>query len=480
MAQMLLQWSAGTGPLHVQLSDALGRLIELGELPPGVILPSERGFAAALAVSRTTVVAAYRTLVETGRLERHQGSGTRVKPDLAAGSSREIVSARLLAGDHAADIFLANQSATIDFSAAILPQLPLVAEIASSLTRDDYVRLGQQQHGYHPRGLPTLRERLAQVYTERGVPTSPEEILVTSGAQQALELIVAGCAKAGDEVAIEDPTYRGATETLTQANCIVHRVPSDENGIDTAAFSHLLDSSLIRLAYVQTGIHNPTGAALPEERGQHLARLADRHDTILVEDTSLEGTQLDGSIGTRLAQFGGERVLTVGSMSKLFWSGLRLGWIRASSRTIARLAQLKGFADLGTSLVSQQIGLLLLDHLDEARKARQEQLLAGAQTLKQLLTEHLPTWRWQEPRGGASLWITIPGADTGYFSQITLRYGVAILPGSVFSADGAEHTRLPYSLDPTVLRAGVQRLARAWDAYQGLMSVDLARMSVRS
>ena len=134
---MLVGTGAKAGPLHRRLSEGLAELIDRGELPPLALLPSERALAAALTMSRTTVVTAYQTLRDSGRLERRQGSGTRV----AAGGGRATVSGSLLAGDHAAAPFLDGPLATIDFATAALPSLELVAEGAAGLSTDDYRRL---------------------------------------------------------------------------------------------------------------------------------------------------------------------------------------------------------------------------------------------------------------------------------------------------------------------------------------------------
>lgn len=472
LATMLLESNGTNGPLHHRLSAGLRELIELGELPPDALLPSERGLASALAVSRTTVVAAYQTLREDGLLVRRQGSGTRVSVP-STRYQRETVSARALTDDdpnsqlHGGQ-FLHEPLATVDFSAAALPCLPLVPEVAAGLTEADYTALGADHHGYHPRGLPALRERLARAYTESGVPTTAEEILITSGAQQALELITHGCLQPGDSVITEAPTYRGALQALSLANCRIRSVPCDEHGLDVSQVERLVTDRPARLIYAQSTVHNPTGAVLAETRRHQLARLAEQRRVIVVDDTALADTVFDPLAAQALAAFTtSDRVLTIGSMSKLFWGGLRIGWIRGRAHVISRLAQMKGITDLGTSLVSQQIAVHLLDRVGEATRVRQDQLSAGLATLTGLLEQHLPDWTWQQPRGGASLWVHVPADSVTSFAHVASRFGVAILPGTVFMPDGGgdDHTRLPYALPRPVLSAGVARLARAWDAY---------------
>jgi DNA-binding transcriptional MocR family regulator len=474
LSRMLFRWSAGPGPLHRRLSERIGELIELGELPTGSWLPPERELATALAVSRTTVVTAYENLRRDGRVERRQGSGTRVRHRYpTAGTEREIVSSGLLAGRPTARSVRSDPATVIDLSKTAQPGLSLVADVAAAVTRQEYLELGSPQHGCDPRGLLALRERLAKMYSAQGLPTAPDQILVTSGAQQAIRVITAGCLQYGDTVAVEEPTYRGALEVFSQAGCRVQSIPCDVDGMDVSALGHLARGGSVRLAYVQS-VHNPTGAVLSALRRQRLAQIAEGRQLVVVDDTSLSDTQYEGPYSAPVAAYRDtEWILTVGSLSKLFWDGLRLGWIRGSARTISRLAQIKGFTDVGTSLVSQQIGVHLLDHLDDARQMRRLDLAQGAHDLSCLLDELLPQWTWQSPRGGGSLWVCLPGVDSAQFSQVALRYGVVLSPGAVFSANaaGTEHARLPFALDQQVLRVGVDRLARAWDAYSNRVAL---------
>jgi DNA-binding transcriptional MocR family regulator len=477
LAVMLNETGVRDGPLHRQLSDGLRRLIETGELPPASLLPSERVLATAMCVSRTTVVTAYRDLQEEGRLERKQGSGTRVT--VPSGRGRETVSSVALAGSHTSAQFLDGPLATVDLSTAALPGLPLVADAAAALTPADFAALVDQHHGYHPRGFLPLRRRLARWYTDAGVPTGEDEILVTSGAQQALELITMGCLQPGDGVVVEQPTYRGALEAFTRAGCRLRDVSCDGDGIDVGAVEALAADRAPRLIYVQSTVHNPLGVVLSPDRRRRLVELVRRQQaTILVDDTSLSGTLFEGVAPVPLAAHGAaDRVIVIGSMSKLFWGGLRLGWVRASPQVASRLAQMKGLSDFGTSLVSQRIGLQLLDRVDEARAGRRTQLARGLAELTGLLRTHLPDWTWEEPRGGPSLWVRLPTGDSSHFAPMALRFGVAILPGTVFSAGGNthDHIRLPYTLPTEVLTAGVERLAAAWHAYRrhGTLGIPL-------
>ncbi|MFB6720059.1 PLP-dependent aminotransferase family protein [Kribbella sp. NPDC056345] len=448
LTRMLVGTGTPTGPLYRRLSEGLAELIDRGELPPGAVLPPERALAVALTMSRTTVVAAYQELQTSGRLERRRGSGTRVRTQ-----ARHTVSSRELAGDHAASQFLDGPPA-IDFMTAALPSLGIVAEVAASLTRDDYLHLTTTHHGYHLKGLPALRERIARWY---GESTAPADILITSGAQQALELVARGCLQPGDRVIVEEPTYRGALDAFARTGSRLRTVPMDGDGLDVDALEKLLVTEAPRLVYVQSPGHNPTGVVMSADRRRRLARLLDRYEFVLVDDTSLAGTSLaptDSTLGTH------DRLVTVGSMSKLFWGGLRLGWIRGAPQTVGRLAQVRGISDLGSSLVAQELARRLFDHYEDAAEERRTTLPVQLRTLTGLLQQHLPDWTWQEPRAGASLWVRLPHRTATQWSQLVSRYGVALLPGAVFGA-ADDHTRIPFTLPEATLREGIERVAHA-------------------
>ncbi len=458
IARMLVGIGSRSGPLYRRLSQGLAELIDRGELPPLAQLPPERALAEALSLSRTTVVAAYRVLGDDGRVERRRGSGTTVSP-----SRRPLVSSGELAGDQASAQFLDGPLATVDFATAALPSLDIVAEVAAGLTRADYDRLIRDHHGYHLRGLPSLRERIAGWYSDQGLPTRADEILITSGAQQALELVARGCLQPGDGVVAEAPTYRGALEAFSRTGSRLHAVRTDVAGLDVTSLEDALSNHLPRLAYVQSGVQNPTGASLSPERRRRLAAIARSGRVIVVDDTSLTATVFDGPpVPPALAT--ADELITIGSLSKLFWGGLRLGWIRASAQVVSRLAQVRGISDLGSSLVTQQLAERLFDHVDDAVAQRGKELPAGLHTLTALLSAHLPGWTWQAPAGGASLWVRLPQGNATHFSQVALRYGVALLPGAVFGGSD-EYTRLPYAQPTATLTEGVERLGQAWQAY---------------
>jgi DNA-binding transcriptional MocR family regulator len=445
------RWSAGRGPLYLLLASRLRQLIESGDLPDGCLLPPDRRLASALAVGRSTVVAAYEVLRQEGRLERTQGSGTHVRAEPVAPTTdagRNPLFAHLLDGADDGVLHLtcaAPQDLPPEFAAA---HLKAIADITGGL-------------GIYPGGAPALRQALAARFTARGVPTTPEEILVTTGAQQALALLTRLLVAPGDTVLTETPTYPGAIELFREVSAVVQTVPAVGPGLDVDAFAAALRDRPA-LAYLTPSFHNPTGSLVPDHARHRLARTAAAQGVPLIDDEVLVETGFTDEV-TPVAAFG-PHVITVGSLSKLVWGGLRVGWVRADGATIARLARLRTIHDLGGNTLSQLAAAYLLADLDAVRRRRVGLLRERHDHLVTALREHLPGWRFTPARGGQTLWVELPGTDAAVYAQTALRHGVAVLPGSAFdpAGGGRSYLRIPFVADPATLTDVVTRLAEAW------------------
>jgi DNA-binding transcriptional MocR family regulator len=160
-------------------------------------------------------------------------------------------------------------------------------------------------------------------------------------------------------------------------------------------------------------------------------------------------------------------VLTIGSLSKLVWPGLRLGWIRAPEPIIQRLARLKSAMDLASPITTQAVAARLFGALDVVRALRRQQLKPRRDLLASLLGERIPEWTFRVPHGGLFLWVELPSGDAREFAQFAVRHGVVALPGSTLSADESHTTflRIPFLAEPETLRRGVDRLATAWRGF---------------
>ena len=469
LADLLGRWSAAGGPLYRLLAARIVRLTDAGELPASLRLPAERDLASALSVSRNTVAAAYQLLRDDGMAESRQGAATRIVPHrttpAAVHRANGFFADLLEASAVDADLSLATVDCAPQVAAALAdPAAILDPGESAAVTRTT---------GYFPHGLPALRAAIAGHLTDRlRLPSSAGQVVVTTGAQQALDLLIRSEVLPGQSAAVEDPTFPGALDALHRAGARVIGVPAAD-GLDPEQLEHAVRTHRPALVYLIPSYHNPTGRLMPAAHRERIARLAAScPETLFVDDMTLAELPLgDGpALAFRpLAAIGSSQpnVVTVGSLSKLYWGGLRTGWIRASEGLIARLAAAKAAADQGSAAFQQAITAeLLRGPHDEIVKWRGEWLRARYDALAGALRASLPEWTWAEPDGGLTVWVRLPGhADGGAFAQAALRHGVAVVPGRLLSAEAGdvrtagEYVRLAYIQPPDLLRAAVRTLA---------------------
>jgi DNA-binding transcriptional MocR family regulator len=481
LVQALGSWNVGEGPLYERLSARLKTAIGKGEILPGSNLPPERKLAERLGISRTTVVLAYQQLREAGQVESRQGSGTWVRrsgrdqrpspqeSDASSAFRRNVVFRSLLEQD----------DHTIGFVGAHVPPLPMVAEAFRQVAQRPWAETVGES-GYSPMGWPSLRQVLAQQLSRSGLKTSADQLLITSGAQQAISLVAGMLVPRGETVVAEDPTYIGAIDVFSAAGARILTVPAGSEGMELARLRRTLETRP-RLLYLVPTFHNPTGTTLPERTRRELAALSAELQIPLVEDLALAGMALTRDIPLPVAALAKDApVLTIGSLSKLFWSGLRLGWIRGPQDLIARLSRWKALADLGSPWHTQAMAVHLLAETAAAEKERRRESSAKLALLTELLQQHLPDWTWRKPDGGLLLWVRLPIGDANELAQVARRHGVAIVPGSANSPEHrfADHVRLPFVADAATMKEGIARLARAWQEYQQALGQRGGRFEV--
>jgi len=462
LADLLGRWPTADGALYRLLAARIGRLADTGELPAGVRLPPERALATALSVSRNTVALAYQVLRDEGMAASRQGSGTRLVPHRTTP-----------AAVHRANGFftgMLSAAPTFDLAVAAVDCAPQVAaalhDPASILTETERSRLTAGT-GYLPYGLPDLRAAVASMLTAfHGIPTAPEQVLITSGAQQAIDLLLRCEAAPGHAVVSEDPTYPGVIDAI-------HRVSARPVGVPPGDMGRLTEAVTVHrpaVAYLIPTHQNPTGLVLPTAERHEIVALAQRHpDVTFVDDMTMaelaHAAEGPGAGPPPLAALAPRlpNIVTVGSLSKTYWGGLRTGWVRAPEGIIARLAAAKAAADLGSMPFLQGLVAALVASSHEeiiayrAAWARQRWTAMSA-----ALDAYLPGWTWAQPVGGLSVWARHPGdADSGGFAQAALRRGVALVPGRLLSVSGERSPwiRMAFTLTPDDLTTAVKTLA---------------------
>ena len=435
---------------YVALAEAVRGLIRDGRLGLRVQLPAERALAAELAASRTTVTAAYRLLREQGYLDSRRGSGSHTR--LPEGE--RLSTSGLWAPDDDADI---------DLGCAAPPAPPQLAAAAERAVRQlpEYAA----GHGYHPVGIAALRTLVAETYTRRGVPTTPAEILVTAGAQQAFDLVLRLLVAPGERVLVESPSYPNALTAIGTARARADTIQLGDDGWDLDPVLPALSGGRYRLAYLIPDFHNPTSLMMPLAERLALLRAARAGGTTLVADeTFVDLAHDDSPLPPAMAALDrNRRVITIGSMSKAYWGGLRVGWIRASPALIQRLAVVRGATDMGGAVLDQLIALDLLAQADTILPARRAALVRSRDVLAAALRQHLPEWSFTLPNGGMSLWVELDAPISTVLARAAEAVGVRVAPGPRFGAEGTleRFVRLPFTLSPDTLAEAARRLAAA-------------------
>lgn len=468
LLSLLGDWSAADPSLYMALAQSLERLIQRGDIPPGAQLPAERTLAAKLAVSRGTVMHSYERLRLRGFLSSRQGSGSQVRVDAPrplladqdsigpSAPSRSLFGRLIDDSDDVVDLAVSSLHDAQPLADALLPRTWHELEAVS------------RGHGYVPAGLPALRSQICQYYLDRGLRTTPDQVTVTGGAQQALDLVASLALRPGDRVLLESPTYPGAIDVFSRHGARVETFPFSSHWDDPTALRRAVAAHAPRLVYLMPGLHNPVGRGLPDGRRRAIARLLDDYELYVVEDNTLADVAFDPRDHALLASYARrDRVLTLGSLSKTAWGGLRVGWMRSDPALAARAARIKAARDLSLSPLPQVVAARILAQFDDVLRQRREQLHGRCRILESELSTHLPDWRWSHPEGGLSLWVQVPFGDANEFSQLALRRGVAVLSGSAHCLDASadDRLRIAFSAPADVLVEGVRRLQQAWEEY---------------
>lgn len=464
-------WSGGKGSLQQKLARALMDAIRHGLMNPGVRLPSERALADALKISRTTVVSAYDVLRELGWLDSRSGSGTWVcARSSGVADARQAAQGAALAASPLLGLLNGQpDDDLVNFALGTPEPLTELRAELFTLPPDEYGAL-LRDRGYHPFGLPSLRRTLADEFSKIGLRTSHEQILVTNGAQHALALCAMLCLQRGDTALVEDPGYFGALDACRAVGARLATLPVRPGGVLPSVIRDRMTATAARLIYLTPTFQNPTGAVTPASARREIARMVAELGVLTIDDRTMADLILEGSPPPPIAAFaaGDAPILTIGSLSKLVWPGLRVGWIRAPESIVQRLARLKSAMELGSPLITQAIAVRVVGALDEARALRKRQLKPRRDLLAALLQDRLPDWTFRTRTGGLFLWVRLPRGDAREFAQLAVRHGVITLPGSTLSADEghARFLRLPFLAEPQTLRKGVDRLSAAWRNFQ--------------
>ncbi len=444
--------------------------IDARKLTPGARLPSVRDCATALAVSKSTVVEAYDRLIAEGEIIARRGSGFYV-----AGGTRPLSLKRLGPElDRAIDPLWVTRQAMSCGPEVLKPGW---GWLPSSWLPDEGLQKGLRFLAREPEadvrtrydsplGFTPLREHLVLRLAERGIAAEADRIMLTDSASHGLDLMCRLLLEPGDTVLVDDPCYFNFHAMLRSHRVTVVGVPFGVDGPDVEAFGQAAAAHRPRLYLTNAGLHNPSGATISAVTAHRLLKLAERYDTIVVEDDAF--ADLESEPAPRLAGFDGlERVVVVGSYSKTVTAAIRCGYVAARLDWIEALVDLKLATGLGSGhFAAALLHRVLTDgsyrrHLDGLRAKLSD---AMGRTRRRLAT--LGIEPFVEPGGGMFLWGRLPGdIDAAEVARFALARDVIFAPGNVFSASHSARSYLRFNVarcaEPRVFEILAEAIAAA-------------------
>jgi DNA-binding transcriptional MocR family regulator len=481
-------------PLYLQLKEQLVALIVSGGLSPGSRLPPTRDLARQLKVSRITVVNAYADLAAEGLISSHVGRGTFVTalPEPAAPAvtppdapdiwppwwpgrlSAHTMLRQMMHMTHQPEVIsFADGAPATEF----LPVAPFREAINAVLRRDGADALQYDvAEGYAP-----LRAAIAHYLQEQGAKTTARQVLISSGCQQGLDLVVQVLAQPGDSILVESPTYLGALDLFEARHLRVVGVPVDEEGLRVELLESYTLKHRPKLLYIAPTFQNPTGATMPLPRRRALLEIADKYGVTVLEDGVYNSLRYEGEqLPSLTALDEREIVVHVSSFSKILLPGIRVGYLVAAEPLYERLVAAKQTMDIYTGSLDQRALHAYLaagqlpEHVEGVRRAYRER----RDTMLESARRYLPSEaRWTKPQGGIYLWLKAPpDLSITQLYLLAVQHGTAFAIGSVFFPQGRAEPclRLNFaSHPPDVIREGMRRLGMAWQELQGQAKTEI-------
>lgn len=484
-------------PLYIQLRDQIRALVHGGDLHPGDRIPASRELATQLGVHRTTVANAYAELESEGLISGHVGRGTFIRSD---GMARKISAAphpmsfegglrwESLFADERGEEMLSRLTQNAPRGAITFVMARPAAEFfpieeLRKCSNAVWRREGPEILQFGPSdGYPPLKQALVTMLRAERYEVGDENLLITDGCQQALDLVCKAFLRPGDSVLVENPAYPGALAIFMGARARILGVPvkSDSGpgvtpGVDVSAIEAVLMQNRVKMMLLTPDFHNPTGTSLPVAERRRLLQIAARFQVPVIEDHIYARLGARGERPASLKQLDHSNVvIQIDSFSKIAFPGMRVGWIVAPSNVIDRLRLVKQSTDLHTGHLSQAILAeyvrrgLLGRHVERMRKAYSKRLAA----LEHALTTHMPSGsKWTHPEGGMCVWVELPpGFDSNDLLIHTRERGVLFSPGRYFYSQNPQ---------PNTLRLGFAGVAER-DIARGIATLaDVLRAEMR-
>ena len=480
-------------PLYIQLRDQIRALIHGGDLRPGERIPASRELATQLGVHRTTVANAYAELESEGLISGHVGRGTFIRGESAARKISALPHPTsvngglrwesLFADERGEEILSRLTRAAPRGSISFVMARPAAEffpiEELRKCSNAVWRREGTEILQFGPSdGYPPLKQALVAMLRAEGYEAGDENLLITDGCQQALDLVCKAFLRPGDTVLLENPAYPGAIAIFSGARARILGVPVKTEsgpgmlpGADVSAIEAVLMQNRVKLMVLTPDFHNPTGTTLPVSERSRLLEIAARFQVPVVEDHIYARLRARGESVPSLKQLDRSNlVIQIDSFSKIAFPGMRVGWIVAPSNVIERLRLVKQSTDLHTGHLAQAILAeyvrrgLLGRHMERTRKAYSGRLAA----LEQALTRHMPSGtKWTRPEGGLCVWVELPpGFDSNELLIHTRERGVVFAPGRYFYFQNPQPNTLRLGFAGVAEREIVRGIATLADALR--------------
>jgi 2-aminoadipate transaminase len=455
-------------PLYRQLGGYVQRLIQAGELEAGDRLPPTRELAGQLGLNRTTVSAAYEWLESEGLIQGAVGRGSFVLAQAASAPRHPLHSYGIDWGRALTPSMFASSGSpapnVIDFSSSRPSEslFPLnefresCAEVLVDRRLQSLLQLGS------PLGHLPLRRWLLERAKQQGAAGDNDDILITNGCQQAVDILRRALTQPGTKVAIEEPVYPGLRNLFIDAGAELIGVPVTGDGMDLYGLRRALDAGA-KVVVITPSFQNPTGATIPAAARAALVAMTRAAGAVVIENDIYSDLVYDGDALPKLKSLDAD-VILLGSFSKIAFPGVRVGWIIGPKPVIARAAELKQLTDLHTDQLSQAF---LLHFAESGRLAKHEGIVIAAgreklRAMEQACAKYLADCSYIVPGGGMNMWIDLPdGLDSGALRGLARQAGVDYLPGRYFSVSRSLDSGLRLSfagLEPAAIRRGIEIL----------------------
>lgn len=486
-------------PLYVQLRDQLRALMHAGDLRPGDRIPASRELALLLGVHRTTVANAYAELESEGLIRGHVGRGTFVQgngkelkitpPAPPVWNGNHGIRWELLFADERGEEILSRLTAAapedaLSFVLAspaeeFFPVEDLQMCVNAVFRREavEVLSLGPSD------GYPPLKEALREFLAQEGITAKDENLLITDGCQQSLDLISKAFVRPGDSVVLENPAYPGAMAIFNgaRARCLgvpvrVHPEPQGALGLDVEALEATLAANRVKLILLTPDFQNPTGTSMPAASRRRVLELASRYQVPVVEDHIYERLHAGEERIPSLKQLDRSNlVIHIDSFAKVAFPGLRVGWIVGPAAAIERLRVVKQTTDLHTDQLAQATLAeflrrgLFAKHVAKMRKVYSSRLSALDAALRQHMPENA---RWTRPDGGMCMWLELPpGFDASELLIHAKERGVLFAPGRYFYVQNP----LPNTLRLGFANLEEKKIARGVATLAELLRVEMRK-----